>query len=222
MNSNFPDSVSIKGRVRVCLELLKKQNIKNKVIVDIGSSFGWLEKEIINEKPRRIIGIEPNEDAVAFAKKNVKAEFVVGDALNIPLKDSCADIVILFDVLEHVPVNTEEKALKEAYRILKDRGILLLSTPNDNLFSNTLDPAWYFGHRHYSSDLIKSFLKQAGYELEGIKVRGNIISCLYLVWFYLLKSVMKIKSPSNDFIESLDDGGYEGEGILDIFLVARK
>ena len=42
MSSDFPANVPIIGRTRICLEMLLDQKINDKVIVDVGSSFGWL------------------------------------------------------------------------------------------------------------------------------------------------------------------------------------
>src|SRR5947207_2249900 len=120
---DFPKNVLISGRVKICLDLISKENLKNKIVVDIGSSFGWLEKEIAKINPKKLIGIEMDEGAVNFAKKNIKGvDFLVGTALNLPLEEKFADIVILFDVLEHVPKGTEEQVLDEIDRIIKPNG----------------------------------------------------------------------------------------------------
>lgn len=54
--------------------------------------------------------------------------FVLCDAHHLPFKDEMFDQVTMFDVIEHLqsPFN----ALKEAWRVLKPGGILLLGTPN--------------------------------------------------------------------------------------------
>lgn len=219
----FPKKVLISGRVRTCLNLVLEQNIKNKTIVDIGSSFGWLEKELLRYGPKKVIGIEMNEDAVKFARKNIKeSEFIVGDALNLPLKKNFADIAILFDVIEHVPKNSEIQVLNEVNRILKKRGLLLLSTPNNNLFANLFDIAWYFGHRHYFKDEINKILETAGFKVLKIQTRGSIFSSIYLTWFYIFKRLLNTDQPRSKFFEKLDDLGYQGEGITDIFLIAQK
>lgn len=223
MRKNFPISVPISGRVRICLEFLKSQKIDGKTIVDIGSSFGWLEKEIQNYDAKEIIGIEPNKKAKEFAQKNVRGvKFLQASVFKIPLTENYADIVLLFDVLEHVPKNKEENALQEIYRILKKGGILLLSSPYSHLLSNILDPAWYFGHRHYSEEQISKVLSRAGFKIESFKVRGSIFSCFYLWWFYFLRKIVNNPLPRNIFLEKLDDKGYDQEGITNLFLVARK
>ncbi len=223
MKKDFPKKIPINGRVRICVEMVKKQKVTDNIVVNIGSSFGWLEKEIQILKPERLIGIEINQEAVKFARQNVPGVgFLVGDALDLPLESNLADLAFLFDVLEHVPKGTEHQALKETNRVLKKGGILLLSTPNSHPVSNILDLAWYFGHRHYSKDKISKLLKKAGFKITYIESKGNIFSSLYLTWFYICKILFRINQPRNVFFEKVDDQGYKNQGITDIFLVAQK
>lgn len=221
--NDFPESVPLTGRVRICLELVKSVKTTGKVIVDIGASFGWLEKEIIKTKPKEMIGIEPNKAAIDFATKNVKtAKFLVGDALNTKIKDNYADVVTLFDVIEHVPEGSEISVLKEANRILKKEGILLLSTPNAHLIARMLDLAWYFGHRHYSKADLEKMLSEGGFAIKKIEARGSFYSSFYLFWFYITKKVTGNSQPRNHFLEKKDDQGYDSGKITDIFLIATK
>lgn len=219
----FPKLIPIKGRVRICLEWLKSQNLKNKTLVDIGCSFGWMEQELAHSGTKKIIGVELNPQAVEFAKKNVKnAEFLVGSALELPIKDGIADIATLYDVIEHVPPGTEKQALTEANRILKPGGILLLSTPFDHPVSKFLDLAWYFGHRHYSSIKITQLLQKTGFRINKVETRGSIFSSLFLVWFYLAKRLTGSSQPKFSALERLDDLGFNKKGITDIFVIAQK
>ncbi len=221
--SDFPRSVPMTGRVRVCLEMVKGLNLINKTVVDIGSSFGWMEKEIGRMGAKEIVGVEPSFEAVKFARKNVKgASFLVGSALKLPVISSFADLVLLFDVIEHVPRGSEKQVLKEISRILKKGGILLLSTPNQHVLANLLDIAWYFGHRHYGLSNIKFLLEQTGFEVMEINVRGSLFSSIYLFWFYLAKRLFGTNQPRSSFLEQLDDRGYDSGHLTDIFLVAKR
>lgn len=53
---------------------------------------------------------------------------VIGDAQWLGLRDSCVDIVTMWDVVEHLA--RPAKVLKEIHRVLSPKGILILSTPN--------------------------------------------------------------------------------------------
>ena len=55
--------------------------------------------------------------------------FVCGDATALPFADASVDAVTLFDVLEHIP--DDAGALREAMRVLRPGGALLMSSPNE-------------------------------------------------------------------------------------------
>lgn len=223
MKQNFFKKVDIKGRVRVCLETVVSLNIKEKTLIDVGSSIGWIEKELIQYKPKKLIGVEPDAKAVAFAKKEVpQATFFVGSADILPVPSGQADIVIMFDVIEHVPVGGEALAFKEVARVLKKGGRLALSTPNSHPFTNVLDFAWYFGHRHYRKEKIKHLVERAGFKVESLEIRGGLWSYINLDWHYFLKWVLKKPYVTNNFLIEMDDKQFSKEGIHTIFLKAKK
>lgn len=213
-------SVHINGRVRAVLQFLRDQNIKNKVIVDVGSTFGWLAREIKKDNPKKYIGVEPNQESVDFAKANVKyAQFHQGYAEKLPIKSNSADIVVFFDVIEHV--QNEKKSLQEIARVLKKNGILLLTTPYDHPITKLLDPAWYFGHRHYSKRSLEKLLKKSGLTVESFEVKGGVISLIYMLAFYVNKWIFR-NSLNISFIRNLDDKSYDKNGIATVFLIAKK
>lgn len=225
MKSRFPrpSQVPLTGRFGFCFRRISSQPTKNKILVDVGSSAGTLEAKLKDLGFKKIIGVEPNEKAVKFSKNLVKnAEFYVSTADKLPVKDKIADFVTIFDVIEHVPLNGEVDALKEACRVLKKRGRLFLTTPNSNWITNILDPAWYLGHRHYRPDEIKSFIKKAGMKVKSIEVRGDIWSSMYFLWLYFSKWILKIAVPRNKWIEMMEDRGYEKPGIFTLFAEAEK
>lgn len=226
MAKKYTLDMAVSGRVLACLNLLKKYKLKGKTFVDIGSSFGWLEKELLEiDRSIKIIGIEPDSKAVAFANKEIKnAKFLVGDALKLPINNNFADMATLFDVIEHVPNNTENIALAEVNRILKPKGHLFLSTPNSNFFMNLLDPAFYFGHRHYKLNKLKTLLKNNGFKILESTIKGGFWFSFYLIWLYITKRITGNFLPRNRFLESKEAGEFTSNkiGIHTHFIVAEK
>lgn len=89
---------------------------------------------------------------------------VVGDAQQLPLKSNCADVVFSTQVIEHVP--QPEKLVREAFRVLKPRGVLLLTGP----FYWPLheEPYDFFRFTRYG---FEHLLASAGFKI--ISIRGD-------------------------------------------------
>lgn len=210
------------GRVRVCLELVRKLDLKGKVLLDVGATFGWLEKELQNDGLKEIIGLEPSQQALEIAKKQLpKVKFIQATADAVPLKNSSVDIITFFDVLEHLPKGSEEQVLKELNRVLKKSGVLLLSTPNNHLIANLADPAYLLGHRHYNHVKLSAMLVKTGFSIREYEVKGGLVSLFALLFFYFCKWVLRIKKPIG-WLNSLDDRDYNQPGLVTIFLIAEK
>lgn len=129
----------------------------------------------------------------------------------------------MFDVIEHVPKNTEIDCLKEINRVLKGNGNLIFSTPNDHLLSNILDPAWYFGHRHYKVSEIKHFLEESGFQVEGIEYGGSFVELISMIFLYLFK-IFGMEIPFKKYSDRLRDKEYgtdKGLKFVTLFVKAR-
>lgn len=71
--------------------------------------------------------------------------------MNLPFENDTFDTVCMFDVVEHLPKNTEDVVFKEISRVLKSGGKLYLSTPNNHILSVISDSAYFLiKHRHYN------------------------------------------------------------------------
>ncbi|MBI4743980.1 MAG: class I SAM-dependent methyltransferase [Actinobacteria bacterium] len=146
-------------------------NIKNKDILDIGCSYGWFEEWVLENECKSIIGIEPDEKDFEIAQQEAPtAKYLRGSALEIPLEDKSIDIIVMWEVLEHLPKNTEEEAFLETRRVLKREGEFYLSTPHKTFWSCILDPAWWLtGHRHYSLEQLKKIAQKTGFKIVKVE-----------------------------------------------------
>src|SRR3989344_2211390 len=101
-----------------------KPYIRNKRVLDVGCWSGQIEKLAIKDV-REISGIDPGQQAIEFAKKEVpRAHFKLATIDNIPFKNNSFEVVLLLEVLEHIPKGTELAGLKEINRVLKKDGYL--------------------------------------------------------------------------------------------------
>lgn len=68
------------------------------------------------------------------------AKYIQADIRKLPFEDDYADIVEMFEVLEHMPFRDIVPTLKEVRRVMKKGGKLLMHTPNfDGLMKDWLN-----------------------------------------------------------------------------------
>ena len=144
------------GRLLFSINFVSDLDIKDKKILDIGCGYGWFELNAIKRGCSNIIGTEITENDLQTAKENInniKVQLKKGSAIDLNFHNKQFDTVVSWEVLEHIPKQTENKMFSEINRVLKNNGVFYLSTPFSNLFSDILDPAWWLiGHRHYKKN----------------------------------------------------------------------
>jgi 2-polyprenyl-3-methyl-5-hydroxy-6-metoxy-1,4-benzoquinol methylase len=210
------------GRIEKCLELMRKVNLKNKDVLDIGCSGGWMVEEVSNQKGKSYFGIDISSKSIKIAKKKYpKDNFKVGSAIKIPFSDQSFDVAIAFDVLEHIPKNTEIKMFTEINRILNPGGTLILSTPQRSFWGTLLDLAWYFGHRHYTKEQLKNYSKEAGLKITTLTSGGKFWESFGLINLYIRK-VFDKEMVLKDLFEKHRSLEYKNQGFVTLFLVASK
>lgn len=116
---NMPQQTKI--RYKVMRDLVG--DASDKVILDIGAGYRPISKGIHSKKTIRLDGVKKyNPDIHTDLRKG------------IPLKDKSVDIIIAGEIIEHLfnPI----RFIRECNRVLKNGGILILSTPNLNSLKN--------------------------------------------------------------------------------------
>lgn len=215
-----PEFHDISYKFNIMTEYLK-ENCK---LLDIGCWNGNFVLSFckVNKIPQiEILGIDFLVQAIRCAHEYVKGvTFLNASALKLPFRDKIFDIISLWDVIEHLPVHSELKALSEINRVLKKKGVLFLSVYNYHPTTNLLDPAYLLGHTHYNINLMKNFLKAAGFEIVQVDLKegwGELISALALYFYKHL-----LKKPRPKFYENLINKGFKKKGFVRVFIIAEK
>ena len=101
--------------------------LKREKVLDLGCASGRLF-EVFQGKEVEYYGIDISESLIEIAKRLYpEAKFQVADALNLPFSDNFFDKVYSISVLHNIPSeNFQTQYLKEAKRVLKPGGLLIL------------------------------------------------------------------------------------------------
>ncbi len=81
----------------------------------------------------------------------------------LKLHDGSIDLVIWFEMVEHIQPEFVEPIMTEVYRVLNNDGILLLSTPNSNGSNAKLPKDHVY---EWSYEDLKELIEETGFEIE--------------------------------------------------------
>ncbi|BDZ71667.1 class I SAM-dependent methyltransferase [Methanobacterium petrolearium] len=98
-------------------------NFEGKEILDIGGTNDYCEILRSIFKPGKVYLLNYDKSQL----QGVENSFVQ-DATNLQFEDKSWDIITSFDVIEHL--NNPDDLLSESYRVLKDEGLFIISSPN--------------------------------------------------------------------------------------------
>lgn len=161
------DPKAIEKRLEMYLEYINNIgfSMENSSAVDIGCGKGdWLR--VLKKAGAKGIGVDTDEYMVEFCKsENLEAIKTNGVTYLKSLKPDSVDIISGFHIIEHLDMTTLVELLTEAFRVLKQGGLLIFETPNSQnaligLYNFYADPT-HIKPIHF--EWIKYVLKTKGY-----------------------------------------------------------
>jgi SAM-dependent methyltransferase len=108
------------------------QFARGRSVLDIacGEGYGTASLGRVAES---VIGVDISESAVDHAKKKYGIDVRVGSAEAIPVPSQTIEVVVSFETIEHV--QNPAAFIRECHRVLVPGGLLVLSTPNRDIYS---------------------------------------------------------------------------------------
>jgi SAM-dependent methyltransferase len=180
-----------KGEIRgVDQMILSPLDFKGKTVLELGFGRGEAIKYALQSGANRVVGVDFSEDAAAIARQflqrhGLAAEIVCADALEYikrQPKSGCFDLVLLLDVIEHIPRAELANLLKEMHRVLKPKAVMVINTPvfgaDNDVIADGLNPrardesddfpetAGMHCNR-YTKGSLRRFMRTNGYEALG-------------------------------------------------------
>jgi len=133
------------------------QFVREKKVLDAGCGTGYGSFLILKQGATHVTGIDNSSEAIDFCKKHYRdknLDFKIDDCTKCHLKDSSYDVVVSFEVIEHV--SDANSCLSEMKRVMKKNGIFVVSTPNKLIYPE----GNIFHTKEFSESEFKSLLKK--------------------------------------------------------------
>jgi excisionase family DNA binding protein len=153
----------------------------NMIVMDIGAGNGYFSLSV-SRFVKKVISVDISVEMINELKRkaekgNIKnIELIESDGLDVPVEDSCVDLICTNMYLHHI--EKPEEALKEMYRILKPGGKIFLSDylehKNKKLVDEMHDLWFGFSKLQLEEYLKKSSFKNIKYEKLDNKLKNDL------------------------------------------------
>ncbi len=114
---------------------LAKTLVDGKAVLDFGCGTGY-GAALMAETAASVTGLDIDAAALAWAQeshRNPHLAFRRHDDLGATLPDASFDLITCFEMIEHVDFATQQAAVANMARLLRNDGLLLISTPNPDV-----------------------------------------------------------------------------------------
>jgi SAM-dependent methyltransferase len=134
----------------------------NADVLEAGCGEGY-GADLIAGVARRVIAVDYDEAAVAHVRNRYpRVDVMQANLAQLPLPDASVDIVVNFQVIEHLWDQTQ--FVIECARVLRPSGLLMMSTPNRITFSPGRDtPINPFHTRELNAAELTELLMDGGF-----------------------------------------------------------
>ena len=136
-------------------------------VLEAGCGEGY-GADLIASVARTVIAVDYDAAAVAHVRNRYpRVQVLAGNLASLPLGDSAVDVVVNFQVIEHLW--DQPQFITECLRVLRPGGLLLISTPNRITFTPGSDtPVNPFHTRELNAAELTELLVDGGFAIDGI------------------------------------------------------
>lgn len=150
-------------------------------LLDAAVGLGQLATRL-QQRGRRVFGIDYSFDAALHVKNTSSAPVVVGDMTRMPFRDGSFAAVTSGETLEHLP--DDAAAAREIARVLAPGGSCVATVPALESLRNASDD--YYEHlRRYSREGLCSVFASTGLTVERARYWGFPVVLVYDTLFLL-------------------------------------
>lgn len=134
------------------LSLLPRElmgRFRPKIVLDLGGGSGDFASSLMEGGSTSVISLDNDLEILKNRVEGVQA--ILGDATNLPLKDSSIDGVTARAILHHFPQKIE-RCLAEVRRVLKSKGPFLVQEPLARNFLANKARRYFLTERHEAGE----------------------------------------------------------------------
>jgi SAM-dependent methyltransferase len=194
------------------------QDLSGKTIVEVGAGSA-IECLLFTLRGARCLAVDLEKEATRYAQKTAslfskQPYLCVGNGFMLPVKSGSADLVLSQGFLEHFEPEEMAALLKEQYRIMKPKGLLLVDVPNFHspyeVYKriNGLFGAWVYGKEvgikkklliTMVEKLAMERVESYGWSFKGYPYK-TILDLAYMVPLLAARNVMQLFGYGHDSI----------------------
>lgn len=190
----------------------------SEILLDIGA--GWpihvdFKRYLFSTKVKEYIALD-------ISNHRNKALNVVADGFHLPFRNKTINLVLLLQVLEHVP--EPKDLLVEIHRVMKNESFLIASAPHVSHLH--YEPSDYYRYTEYG---LKYLFKKSGFQMLNIMPQSGVFGVIYNI---LVNNVLRERKRSSIMtllqlfllllLRNLDKFDKERKITLNYFCIARK
>jgi SAM-dependent methyltransferase len=136
-------------------------------VLEAGCGEGY-GADLIADVAQRVVAVDYDHTTVAHVRTRYpRVEVRHGNLADLPLPDESVDVVVNFQVIEHLW--DQAQFVAECFRVLRPSGLLMVSTPNRITFSPGRDtPVNPFHTRELNAAELTEQLTDAGFAVQSM------------------------------------------------------
>ena len=139
-------------------------------VLDVGCGSGLVTLPLVRAG-RPVIGVDLNRAACEQARRN-GLQALVGSATDLPVADAAVDVVVIVEMVQQCSAAEVERALREAARVLRSDGRLVIAWANRKAWVHRAATAvvrmlnsWEHSMTHHPPPRMRAVAARAGFEL---------------------------------------------------------
>ncbi len=175
-----------RGRRERALALADRFGLGGRIL-DLGCGTGANARSFASRG--EVVALDVSIVAARFTRDRGCPRVAVGDALRLPFRPAEFDAVLAFDLMEHLA--DDRGAMREVERVLRPRGMLLMTVPACPPLFGSHDRALHHFRRYGRSGCLALGRRSGLGEARSVGYYAGAIFPVLLSWRWLQKTLLR-------------------------------